>query len=102
MMGQHERSEALFYYFRLDGQVPENHLLRLIDRHISFEFVRQQLKGSYSSCWSPTICGPPERFIALLYGGCLSRFRGTDNSTPRPHRRLACSRWLGAIVSAVN
>jgi hypothetical protein len=27
MMGQHSRSEALFYYFRLEDQVPENHLL---------------------------------------------------------------------------
>jgi len=36
MMGQHDRSEALFYYFRLEDQVPETHLLRLIERHISF------------------------------------------------------------------
>ena len=36
MMGQHDRSEALFYYFRLEDQVPENHLLRLIEKHISF------------------------------------------------------------------
>ena len=42
MMGQHDRSEALFYYFRLEGQVPETHLLRLIEKHISFEFVRFQ------------------------------------------------------------
>jgi hypothetical protein len=27
MMGQHDRSEALFYYFRLEDQVPETHLL---------------------------------------------------------------------------
>ena len=31
MMGQHSRSEALFYYFRLEDQVPETHLLRLIE-----------------------------------------------------------------------
>jgi len=31
MMGQHDRSEALFYYFRLEDQVPETHLLRLIE-----------------------------------------------------------------------
>jgi hypothetical protein len=37
MMGQHDRSEALFHYFRLEDQVPENHLLRLIEKHISFE-----------------------------------------------------------------
>ena len=35
MMGQHDRSEALFSYFRLGDQVPESHLLRQIDRHIS-------------------------------------------------------------------
>jgi hypothetical protein len=29
MMGQHDRSEALFYYFRLEDQVPETHLLRI-------------------------------------------------------------------------
>jgi hypothetical protein len=25
MMGQHFRSESLFYYFRIEDQVPENH-----------------------------------------------------------------------------
>ena len=53
MMGHHARSEALFYYFRLEDQKPESHLLRLIDKHISFEFVRQQLKDSYSETGRP-------------------------------------------------
>jgi transposase len=46
MMGQHTRSESLFYYFRLDDQVPENHLLRLVDKHIDFGFVRERLKAA--------------------------------------------------------
>jgi hypothetical protein len=41
MMRHQDRSEALFYYFRLEPQIHENHLLRLIDKHVSFEFVRQ-------------------------------------------------------------
>jgi hypothetical protein len=41
MTGQHDRSEALFYYFSLEDQVPETHLLRLIEKHISLEFVRE-------------------------------------------------------------
>jgi len=45
MMGQHDRSEALFYYLRLEDQVSENHLLRLIDKHISLAFVREKLTG---------------------------------------------------------
>jgi hypothetical protein len=40
MMGHQSRSESLFYYFRFEDQVPENHLLRLIDRHVNFEFIR--------------------------------------------------------------
>ncbi len=69
MMGQHDRSEALFYYFRLNDQVPETHLLRLIDKHISFAFVRETLKQSYSETGRPSIrsrtsaAHPPDRLL---------------------------------------
>jgi transposase len=69
MMGNHARSEALFYYFRLEDQVPEDHLLRLIDKHISFEFVRQQLKDSYSETGRPSI--DPELLLRILLIGYL-------------------------------
>jgi transposase len=69
MMGHHARSEALFYYFRLEDQIPENHLLRLIDKHISFEFVRQQLKGSDSDTGRPSI--DPELLLRMLLIGYL-------------------------------
>jgi transposase len=69
MMGQHDRSEALFYYFRLEDQIPENHLLRLIDKHVSFEFVRQQLKDSYSETGRPSI--DPELLLRILLIGYL-------------------------------
>ena len=52
MMGNHSRSETLFYYFRLEDQVPDNHLLRLIDRYINFDFIRAKLKDSYSDTGS--------------------------------------------------
>jgi transposase len=69
MMGHHARAEALFYYFRLEDQVPENHLLRLIDKHISFEFVREQLKDSYSESGRPSI--DPELLLRILLIGYL-------------------------------
>jgi hypothetical protein len=65
MMGQHARSESLFYYFRLDDQVPENHLLRLVDRHIDFGFVRERLKDSYSDTGRPSI--DPELLLRILW-----------------------------------
>jgi transposase len=69
MMGQHSRSEALFYYFRLEDQVPENHLLRLIDKHISFAFVREKLEESYSEMGRPSI--DPELLLRILLIGYL-------------------------------
>src|SRR5215475_13382078 len=69
MMGHHDGSEALFYYFRLEDQVPETHLLRLIDKHISLEFVRQQLKDSYSETGRPSI--DPELLLRILLIGYL-------------------------------
>jgi transposase len=69
MMGQHDRSEALFYYFRLEDQVPETHLLRLIEKHISLAFVREKLKQSYSDTGRPSI--DPELLLRILLIGYL-------------------------------
>jgi transposase len=69
MMGQHSRAESLFYYFRIEDHVPENHLLRLIDRHVSFESVREQLRDSYSDTGRPSI--DPEVLLRILLCGYL-------------------------------
>ena len=69
MMGHHSRSESLFYYFRLEDQVPENHLLRLIDRHVNFDFVRMKLKACYSDGGRPSI--DPELLLRMLLVGYL-------------------------------
>ena len=69
MMGQQERTESLFYYFRLEDQIPEGHLLRLIDRHVDLSFVRERLKNFYSSTGRPSI--DPEVLVRLLLVGYL-------------------------------
>jgi len=69
MMGQRIRSESLFYYFKLDDYVPKNHLLRLIDEHVSFAFVRERLKDSYSDTGRPSI--DPELLLRILLIGYL-------------------------------
>jgi transposase len=55
MMGQQSRTESLFYYFRLEEQIPTDHLLRMIDGHVDFSFVREQLKNFYSPTGRPSI-----------------------------------------------
>jgi transposase len=63
------QSESLFYYFRLEDQVAENHLLRLVDKHIDFGFVRERLKNSYSESGRPSI--DPELLLRILLIGYL-------------------------------
>jgi transposase len=69
MMGQHARSEALFYYFTLKEYIPKNHPLRLIDRHIDFSFAREQLKDSYSDMGRQSV--HPELLLRILLIGYL-------------------------------
>ncbi len=70
MMGQQPRTESLFYYFRLEGQIPEDHLLRLIDRYVDLSFVRERLRSFYSSTGRPSI--DPEVLLRLLLVGYLN------------------------------
>jgi len=69
MMGEQARTESLFYYFRLEEQIPEDHLLRMLDRYIDFSFVRERLKTFYSSSGRPSI--DPEVLLRLLLVGYL-------------------------------
>lgn len=69
MMGQNTRSDSLFYYFRIEDHIPEHHLLRLVDRHVDFAFVREILKASYSHTGRPSI--DPEVLLRILLIGYL-------------------------------
>ncbi|PYT53652.1 MAG: hypothetical protein DMG46_23970 [Acidobacteria bacterium] len=74
MMGQQTRKESLFYYLRLEDQIPETHLLRLIDRYVDFSFVRDRLKDFYSPPGRPSI--DPEVLLRLLFVGHLYGITG--------------------------
>ncbi len=98
MMGQRSRTESLFYYFRLEDQIPEDYLLRLIDHHVDLSFVRERLKSFYSSTGRPSI--DPEVLLRLLLVGYLygitserppiASFSFTGTNQP--------GKWHGALV----
>ena len=69
MMGQQTRTESLFYYFRLEDQIPKDHLLRVIDERIDLSFVRERVKSLYSATGRPSI--DPEMLLRLLLVGYL-------------------------------
>jgi transposase len=69
LLGEKRRSERIFYYVRMEDLVPESHLLRLIDKHIDFTFIREKMKGLYSHTGRPSI--DPEVLIRMLLVGYL-------------------------------
>ena len=72
MMGRLEPGqERLFYNFRLEDQVPPNHLVRRLDALLDFEVIREQLKSFYSEIGRPSV--DPELMLRmLLIGYCYS------------------------------
>ena len=96
MMGQHGLFEALFYYFRLEDQVPENHLLRLIEKHISFEFVCERLSNSYSETGRPSI--DPELLLRILLIGYLYGITSERKLVEELRMHLAW-RWFTSLAS---
>jgi hypothetical protein len=70
MMGQHDRSEALFYYFRLEDHIPENHLLRLIDKHTRMAFDFYSKKAGISTK-SGGVLGFPTTSMACIGSGFI-------------------------------
>jgi transposase len=94
MMGQHSRSEALFYYVRLEDRVPENHLLRFIEKHISFAFVRGKLKDSYSETGRPSI--DPELLLHILLIGHLYGITSERKLVEELRMHLAW-RWFSGL-----
>jgi transposase len=59
----------MFYYVRLDEMVPEGHLLRLVDEHIDFGFIRGKVKHLYSHTGRPSV--DPEVLVRMLLIGYL-------------------------------
>ena len=71
MMGNSDTPQKPFFYaFNLDDAVPQDHLLRSIDRFLDLSDLRQHLAPYYSHTGRPSV--DPELMIRmLLIGYCL-------------------------------
>ncbi len=94
MMGHHTRSESLFSDFRLEGYVPESHLLRQINRCLDFGFVREQLKETYSHTGRPSI--DPEVLLRMLLIGYLYGITSERRLVEQVRLHIAY-RWFAGI-----
>lgn len=55
----------MLHAFCLEEMIPENHLLRLIDRYVDFGFVRERLRSFYSEIGRPSV-DPQRHFLNVL------------------------------------
>jgi transposase len=56
MMGSRQVAQgALFYEFSLEDHVPEDHLIRAIDRFVDLGGIRQHLAPFYSNTGRPSV-----------------------------------------------
>src|SRR5665213_577275 len=92
MMGERRVDQgALFYEFSLERHVPQDHLLRSIDRFVDLEGVRAHLASFYSPIGRPSI--DPELMIRMLLVGYSLGIRSERRLCEEVHLNLAY-RWF--------
>jgi len=92
MMGrQASGQDRLFYSFNLEDHVPQNHLLRGIDRCLDFGGLREHLAEHYSQIGRPSI--DPELMLRMLIVGYCYGIRSERRLCEELHLNLAY-RWF--------
>jgi len=69
MLGRKKKDKPLFYYFSVEEMIPEDHILRLINKYVDFSFIRSRVRHLYSYTGRPSI--DPEVLIRMLLVGYL-------------------------------
>jgi len=92
MMGERRVDQAkLFYEFSLERHVPQDHLLRAIDRFVDLDGVRTHLAPFYSAIGRPSV--DPELMIRMLLVGYCLGIRSERRLCEEVHLNLAY-RWF--------
>lgn len=107
MMGERAvMQEALFCSFRIEGHIPEDHLLRSIDRFVDLNRICEHLKPLYSSTGPPSV-GPKLMIRMLIIGYCMGirserRARDKDCSACQPTPRCTPNMAARKIMRSVH
>ena len=92
MMGPRQEAQAaLFYEFSLEAHVPQDHLLRSIDRFVDLNSIRAHLADFYSHTGRPSV--DPELLIRMLLVGYCFGIRSERRLCEEVHLNLAY-RWF--------
>ena len=90
-MGTQSAPAQLFYDFDLECHVPDNHMLREIDRFLDIDGMRAKLHPFYSHLGRPSI--DPELIVRMLVIGYVMGIRSERRLCDEVHLNLAY-RWF--------
>jgi transposase len=102
MMGRQRRDQGrLFYEFRLEDRIPENHLLRRMNVFVTVALadLHKELKPHYSDIGRPSI--DPELMIRMLIVGYCYGIRSERKLTQEVELHLAY-RWFASSISTTR
>ena len=91
MMGKQAEPTRLFCDFCLEDQVPDDHVLRGVDRFLDLRSIRSELAPFYSSMGRASI--DPELMIRMLIVGYCMSIRSERRLCEEVHLNLAY-RWF--------
>jgi len=92
MMGPRQEAQgALFYGFSIEEHVPQDHVLRGIDRFAKLSGIRRHLAPFYSATGRPSV--DPELMIRMLLVGYVMGIRSERRLCDEVHLNLAY-RWF--------
>lgn len=92
MLGpKQEAQSALFYDFSIEDHVPQDHLLRSVDRFVDLSGIREHLAPFFSHTGRPSI--DPDLLIRMLLVGYCLGIRSERRLCEEVHLNLAY-RWF--------
>ena len=93
MQGRKEFNQRIYYNINLDSLVPENHLLKRLDKLVSFDFVRDITKDYYSHTGKPSI--DPIVLVKMILVGYLFNIRSERKLVEEISLNLAYRWYIG-------
>ena len=69
MMTKKDKSEPMYYYLKMEDMIPEDHILRLIDKYVDLSFIYEKVGHLYSYTGRPSV--DPVVMIKMLLIGYL-------------------------------
>ena len=94
MQGKKKYEGKIYYNINLDSMVPDDHLLKRLDKLVSFDFVRDSTKSYYSHTGKPSI--DPVVLLKMLMIGYLFDIRSERRLVDEISLNLAYSRPVTA------